>query len=178
VTRAACAVGIAPFDTPDFDWFANMDPLNVREIHWALEGEDVLARKFERESAQMLQQVADDPSTLLEDWELSEADRAQMAKSESQEVNRQTINEAFRSGVWGYVDDTLCLVRPWGFDVSEISVPTRVIYGLTDVLAPQQHGEWLVRNVPNAQAIVDERGGHMANPAEIIGRYRWLVDSA
>jgi pimeloyl-ACP methyl ester carboxylesterase len=178
VTRAACAVGIAPFDTPDFNWFENMDPLNVREIHWALEGEDVLAREFERESAQMLQQVADDPSTLLEDWELSEADRAQMAKSESQEVNRQTINEAFRSGVWGYADDTLCLVRPWGFDVSEISVPTRVIYGLTDVLAPRQHGEWLARNVPDAHAIVDEHGGHMANPAEIIGRYRWLVGSA
>ena len=53
-----------------------------------------------------------------------------------------------------------------------------MIYGLTDVLAPQQHGEWLVRNVPDAQAIVDEHGGHMANPAEIIGRYRWLVGSA
>jgi pimeloyl-ACP methyl ester carboxylesterase len=53
-----------------------------------------------------------------------------------------------------------------------------VIDGLTDVLAPQQHGEWLVRNVPDAQAIVDEHGGHMANLAEIIGRYRWLVGSA
>jgi pimeloyl-ACP methyl ester carboxylesterase len=126
----------------------------------------------------MLQQVADDPSTLLADWELSEADRALMAKSEIQEVNRQTINEAFRSGVCGYVDDTLCIVRPWGFDVSEISVPARVIYGLTDVLAPRQHGEWLARNVPNAQAIVDEHDGHMANPEEVIGRYRWLVDSA
>lgn len=126
----------------------------------------------------MLEEVADDPSTLLADWDLSEADRAQMAKSESQEINRQTINEAFRQGVWGYVDDTLCLVRPWGFDVSEISVPTRVIYGLTDVLSPQQHGEWLAKNVPNAEAIVDEHGGHIANPAEIIDRYRWLVSSA
>jgi pimeloyl-ACP methyl ester carboxylesterase len=177
VTRAACAVGIAPFDTPDFDWLANMDPLNVREIRWALEGEDVLAREFERESEQMLQQVAADPSTLFENWDLSEADRAQMAKSDSQAVIRQTIAEAFRSGVWGYVDDTLCLVRPWGFDVSEISVPTRVVYGLSDVLAPRQHGEWLARNVPNAQAIVDSHAGHMANPEEVLARYRWLVGS-
>jgi pimeloyl-ACP methyl ester carboxylesterase len=177
VARAACRVGIAPYDAPDFDWFANMDPLNVREIEWALDGADVLAREFERESAQMLQQVEDDPSTLLEDWELSDSDRAQLAKAETQEVNRQTINEAFRSGVWGYVDDTLCLVRAWGFDVSEINVPTRVSYGLTDVLAPRQHGEWLASNVPNAQAIVDEHGGHMASAEEIIGRYRWLVGS-
>ena len=170
-------MGIAPIDTPDFDWLANMDPLNVREIRWALEGEDVLAREFERESEQMLQQVAADPSTLFENWDLSEADRAQMAKSDSQAVIRQTIAEAFRSGVWGYVDDTLCLVRPWGFDVSEISVPTRVVYGLSDVLAPRQHGEWLARNVPNAQAIVDSHAGHMANPEEVLARYRWLVGS-
>ena len=55
VTRATCAVGVVPFDTPDFDWFEGMDPLNVREIGWALEGEDVLARGLEREAAEMLE---------------------------------------------------------------------------------------------------------------------------
>jgi pimeloyl-ACP methyl ester carboxylesterase len=175
VTKAACAVGIAPFDTPDFDWFADMDPLNVREIQWALEGEDVLEREFDREAAKMLEQVAGDPSKLLEDWQLSDADRAQLARSEAHEVTRQGINEAFRRGVSGYVDDTLCLVRSWGFEVAEISVPTRVIYGLTDVLAPRQHGEWLARNVPNAEAIVDEHAGHMPDPDEVTERYRWLV---
>jgi pimeloyl-ACP methyl ester carboxylesterase len=32
VTRAACGSGIAPFDTPDFDWFKDLDPLNVQEM--------------------------------------------------------------------------------------------------------------------------------------------------
>lgn len=177
VTRAACAVGLAPFDTPGFDWFANMDALNVQEIRWAVEGAEVLAREFERESALMLEQVARDPSTLFEDWELSEADRAQLAKQASQQVNRQAIREAFRSGVWGYVDDTICLVRPWGFDVEEISIPTRVIWGLTDVLAPRQHGEWLARNVPKAEAIVNDQAGHLPDPEEVAARYRWLVGS-
>jgi pimeloyl-ACP methyl ester carboxylesterase len=45
VTRVACAVGIVPFDTQDFDWFEGMDPNNVKEFGWALEGEDVLARR-------------------------------------------------------------------------------------------------------------------------------------
>ncbi len=175
VTRVACGVGIAPFETRDFDWFANMDPLNVQEIHWALEGEEVLAREFERESAQMLQQVANDPPTLFEDWKLSEADRAQMATSGAQEINQQTISEAFRPGVWGYVDDTLCLIRRWGFEVSEISVPTRIVYGLTDVLAPRQHGDWLARNVPNADVVVLQSAGHMVDPEEHADRYRWLA---
>ena len=85
------------------------------------------------------------------------------------------INEAFRHGVWGYVDDTLCLIQPWGFDVTEIRVPTRILYGLTDVLVPRQHGEWLAHNVPNAEAVIDEQGGHMPDPNLVTERFGWLV---
>ena len=66
-TRASCAVGLDPFDAPDVDWFAGMDPMNVREITSALEGEDVLTRDLEREAADMLAQVRSDPSTFLSD---------------------------------------------------------------------------------------------------------------
>lgn len=175
VTKASCASGIAPFDTPDFDWFAGMDPLNVREVEWALEGEEVLARELEREADEMLEQVAHDPSTFLGDWQLSETDRARLAEREGREVTRQTITEAFRNGAWGYVDDTLCLVRPWGFDVSAIRIPMRITYGLRDVLSPRQHGDWLAANVPGAEAVVSERAGHLGDPDEVIERYRWLA---
>src|SRR6476646_9672015 len=57
--------------------------------------------------------------------------------SGSHQAIRQMLTEAFRNGVWGYVDDALCLIQPWGFDVTEIRVPTRVVYGLTDVLVPR-----------------------------------------
>src|SRR5215468_9895250 len=59
VTRATCDVGVAPFDTPDFDWFEGMDPLNVREFDWALAGEEALERGYEREAAEMLARVAE-----------------------------------------------------------------------------------------------------------------------
>jgi pimeloyl-ACP methyl ester carboxylesterase len=176
VTRATCTVGVVPFDTPDFDWLEGMDPLNVKEIGWVLEGEDVLARELEREAAETLERVAADPSKLLgDDWQLSEADRAELARTERHEVIRQGFNEAFRRGVWGWVDDDLCLTRPWGFDVAEIRVPTRLVYGLTDVLVPRRHGEWLARNVPNAEVVVEEHGGHMPDPDLVTERYGWLV---
>jgi pimeloyl-ACP methyl ester carboxylesterase len=176
VTRASCVVGLAPFDAPDVEWFAGMDPLNVREIEWALEGEEVLARELEREAAEMLEQVARDPSTFLSDWQLSQSDRDKLAEREGYEVLRQTIEEAFRPGIWGYVDDTLCLIRPWGFSVSEIRIPTRIVYGLTDVLVPRQHGEWLARNVPGSEAVVRDLGGHMSDRDQVIDDYRWLVE--
>jgi pimeloyl-ACP methyl ester carboxylesterase len=176
VTRAACMAGVAPFDMPGFDWFADMDAVNIEELGWALEGEDVLARELERVAARMLERVADDPSKVISDEvELSEADRAVMASPELHEAIRRGINEAFRHGVWGYVDDIFCLIQPWGFEVTEIRVPTRILYGLTDVLVPRQHGEWLAHNVPDAEAIIDEQGGHVPDPNLVTERFGWLV---
>ena len=176
VTRAACIAGVAPFDMPGFDWFADMDAVNIEELGWALEGEDVLARNIERVAARMIERVADDPSKMISDnVQLSEADRAQMANPERHDAIRKGINEAFRHGIWGYVDDVLCLIEPWGFDVTEIRVPTRVLYGLTDVLVPRQHGDWLAHNVPGAEAVIDEQGGHVSDPKLETERIGWLV---
>jgi len=174
VTRAACVVGVAPFEMPGFDWFAGMDAVNIEEIGWALEGEDVLASEIERMAAAWLERVANDPSQAGE-VEFSEADRAVMASPERHEMIRRMLNEAFRQGVWGYVDDILCLIHPWGFEVTEIRAPTRIDYGLTDVLVPRQHGEWLAHNVPNAEAVIDEQGGHFSAPNLVTERFGWLV---
>jgi pimeloyl-ACP methyl ester carboxylesterase len=174
VTRAACVAGVAPFDMPGFDWFAGMDAVNIDEMGWALEGEDVLAREIERMAAAWLERLANDPSNAGE-VDFSEADRAVMARPERHEMIRRMLNEAFRQGVWGYVDDIFCLIQPWGFDVTEIRVPTRIDYGLTDVLVPPQHGEWLAHNVPNAEVVIDEQGGHFSAPNVVTERLGWLV---
>ena len=176
VSRAACAVGIAPYDIEDFDWFEGMDPLNIRELEWARQGEQVLVPELEREAAEMLERVAADPSKLLgDDWGLSEADRVELARPERRHVIREDVNEAVRTGVWGWADDDLCFMTPWGFDVAEIRVPTRVIYGATDVLVPAQHGEWLARHVPGAEVVVEKDQGHLPHPDLITERYEWLV---
>lgn len=177
VTRAACVAGVAPFETPGFDWFAGMDAVNIDEIGWAHEGEDVLARELERMTAAWLERIANNPSEPGE-AELSEPDRAVLARPERHEAMRRMLNEALRQGVWGYVDDVLCVIRPWGFDVTAIRVPTRVIYGLTDVLVPPQHGDWLADNVPDAEVVIDEQGGHFPDPDLVTERFSWLVQRA
>ena len=60
-----CAVGVAPFGLDDLDFFAGMDPLNVIEFSWALDGEQRLAPELIRELAEMGERVADDPSKFL-----------------------------------------------------------------------------------------------------------------
>jgi len=175
VTRAACAVSPAPYDV-DFDWFTGMDPLNIREVEWALQGEEVLAPELEREAAEMLERTAADPAKVLSDeWGISDADRAELARPERHDVIRQDTSESVRTGVWGWVDDMLAILKPWGFDFGEIRVPTRVIYGGTDVLVPVQHGEWLARNVPGAEVVVEEELGHLGSPELVRERLGWLL---
>jgi len=178
VTRATCVVTPVPYETSDFDWFEGMDPENVREFGWALEGEDVLHAELEREAAETIERVARDPATVISDaFNLSEADRAELARTERHAVIRESTAEAFRNGVWGWVDDDLCFLHRWGFDLADVRVPTRVIYGMTDVLVPAQHGEWLGRHVPGAEVIVEEARGHLPDPGVVVERFSWLVQT-
>ncbi|MEO8329969.1 MAG: hypothetical protein ABI586_08195, partial [Candidatus Nanopelagicales bacterium] len=60
--------------------------------------------------------------------------------------------------------------RPWGFDVTELSVPSMVWFGVDDTLVPPAHGEWLTRNVPGC-SVVRMTGGHM----ELVNRMEELI---
>jgi pimeloyl-ACP methyl ester carboxylesterase len=176
VVRARCDVGVAPYEAPAFDWFAGMDPLNVKEFGWALEGEHVLLPELERELAEMGERVAKDPSKILgDDWELPEADREQLARPELAALIRESTEDLLRGGPWGWVDDDLAFVRPWGFDVAEITVPVEVRYGADDVLVPAAHGAWLTDNVPGATVVVERGQGHLSDLDRVVELTAWLV---
>ncbi len=172
VTRVLCNVGGAPFDAPDLDWFEGMDPTNVQEFSWALEGEETLARELERESQKILASLDDDPTALLGDVDLAPADRAALEDEDLRRGWSTTLRESLRQGVLGWVDDDLAFVRPWGFDVEQIEVPVEIRYGPADVLVPAAHGEWLAAHVPNARVTVDEGSGHLVTPSEHLDHLR------
>ena len=177
VIRARCFVGVAPYPAEDLDWLAGMDAENVKEFGWALGGEDVLAGELARESAAMVTKVAADASKALGDeWQLAEADRAVLANPMVMAVMREAIPQCFAHGPWGWVDDDLAFVSPWGFDVSEITVPVEVHYGSQDVLVPAAHGEWLAAHVPNATVVVNHDQGHMPTPEQALAMLRSLVN--
>jgi len=177
VTRAACVVGVAPYDALGDEWLTGMDPMNVKEFGWALEGEERLAEELAREDAEMRERVAVDPSKVLGDFDLPESDRAVLARSDVATVIRESTAEQSANGVWGWVDDDLAFTRPWGFDPSTITVPTAVWWGAADVLVPPQHGEWIARSVPSAVARVQQQAGHQADPErDVVLLNRWLLD--
>jgi pimeloyl-ACP methyl ester carboxylesterase len=176
VVRAESVVGIAPFDAAGLDWLHGMDALNVRETSWAVAGEEVAARELEREAAELLARIEADASAVLgADWQLAPVDRAALALPELADVIREAFNEAFRNGVWGWVDDDLAFVSGWGFDPAVIRVPTRVVYGAADALVPAGHGEWLARRIPGADLVVERELGHFADPGAVVEQFRRLA---
>jgi pimeloyl-ACP methyl ester carboxylesterase len=179
VVRAICIVGVAPWGTPGLErdeWLAGMDPENVKEVGWAEAGEEVLTRELEAEQKRVEERVAVDPATILDGFELSESDREQLARPEAMQVIREATFEEAVNGVGGWVDDDLAFLQPWGFDVGDVSVPVLIKYGLTDVLVPPAHGEWLAANVPGCIVHTDDTAGHLGtNPEEQIAEdVGWL----
>ncbi len=175
LTVAGCNVGGAPYDAPDLDWFEGMDPTNVREFGWALEGEDSLASELQREAQDVLARLDDDPIALFTDIELSASDRAVLDDQAVRRVFRASLREALGQGVWGWVDDDLAFIEPWGFDVAELQVPVEIRYGIGDVLVPAAHGAWLAAHVPHAVVTVDEHAGHLSTPDQHLDRLRALA---
>jgi pimeloyl-ACP methyl ester carboxylesterase len=180
VVRAACLVGVAPLGSPGLDvdsWLAGMDAENVKEFGWAQAGEEALAAELEREYAQLLERVTADPSSVLDGFDLSDSDREELARPETMQINRESIPELGVNGVWGWVDDDLAFVRPWGFEVGEVAVPVLVRYGSVDVLVPPAHGEWLAAHVPGCIVRVDG-SGHLGSDweKELTQNLLWLRD--
>jgi pimeloyl-ACP methyl ester carboxylesterase len=171
-----CVVGVVPFDTADFDWFAGMDPENVKEFGWALDGEDTAYRELSKEAEAMVARVKTDPSNVLSsDWELPDADRAVLAHPLVMQIMREAIPECVVNGPWGWIDDDLAFVKPWGFDVAEITVPAEVHYGRQDVLVPAAHGAWLAANVPNAVVVVNDDEGHSVAPEKVLELLKSMI---
>ncbi len=175
VVRARCDVGCAPYPADGLDWLAGMDPKNVAEFGRALEGEESLLPYVVKQLAEMAANVAEDPSKILDGFELSEADRAVLQRSELAQVIREATEDLARGGPWGWVDDDLVFVKPWGFDIGEIRVQVEVRYGLTDVLVPAAHGEWLAAHVPNATVVTEAGKGHLSDLDKVVETTRWLV---
>jgi pimeloyl-ACP methyl ester carboxylesterase len=101
-----------------------------------------------------------------------DADRALLAEPDTFASYVETYAEAWRQGSRGYAQDLALLVKPWGFALEEIRVPTWLWHGEADNVTPIAMGRHVARAIPGCRAKFLAGEAHLLRLAhwpEIVG---------
>jgi pimeloyl-ACP methyl ester carboxylesterase len=157
---ALVIAGVAPFEADGLDWLAGMGEENVTEFNAVRAGLEELRAYLvkEREGLEDLtvQVLIASMETLL-----PEIDRALLTDEFGQDMVA-AYRAALKVGVDGWLEDDLAFVDPWGFDLTEIAIPTMIWQGSADLMVPHEHGRWLAAHLPDASAHLMEGEGHLS----------------
>lgn len=152
--------GIAPYGDRGLDYFAGMALENVRDFLAAMIGRDMLRPFIEEQVAEFGHVTTADLVASFHGL-VDEVDAAAVTDDLGDWLAR-TFRHAAAQGAAGLLEDTLQIVRPWGFDVASISVPVAVWQGRHDRMVPFGHGEWLAAAIPGARAHLFDDEGHLS----------------
>jgi pimeloyl-ACP methyl ester carboxylesterase len=75
---------------------------------------------------------------------------------------RASMLEATRQGGNAFAEDEILFARPWGFDLSAITVPVHLWQGALDVNVPVQHARHLASVIPGAELTVLPDEAHLS----------------
>jgi pimeloyl-ACP methyl ester carboxylesterase len=161
---AAAAVlvvaGVAPREADGLDWMAGMGAENVVEFSAAVQGEDQL-RPYLLQLGEVLRNIQAADIVASMQSLLPDVDRAVLT-GEFGEDMAAGFREAMHTGIDGWLDDDLAFVKPWGFSLAEISVPTTIWQGSADLMVPFAHGQWLASRIPAAAVHLEDGQGHLS----------------
>lgn len=167
---ATCLVGIVPSAEYDGDIRDGMGPENVEEYTAAFTSVQALEQFLERAAEGMSSVSADDIVAELGGL-LPEVDK-QALTGEFAEYLALSMRRAMLQGIRGWRDDDLTHIRPWGFSVRDITVPTAVWQGTEDLMVPFAHAEWLAANIPGVRRHFVEGEGHIS----LLARFGDILD--
>ncbi len=157
---AASLAGVAPFDAEGLDFLAGMGPENVEEFGAAARSRDELEAFLERFADGLSTVTGEEVGASLGDL-VDDVDRRALT-GELAEAMAAMFRRALSTGIAGWLDDDLAFVKPWGFDLTEITVPVSIWQGAHDGMVPFTHGEWLAAHVPGARAHLYDGEGHIS----------------
>ena len=166
--RAVATIGsVAPFSAEDFDWLAGMGAENIEEFGAALDGPERLSAFMEASLPALRSMTGQDVATGLGDL-IDDVDRAALTGAFA-EWNAAIFRESVRESIWGWFDDDMAMVKPWGFDLDSIKAPVHVWQGGHDRMVPFAHGAWLATHIPTAVPHLLEAHGHLSLWVDSIG---------
>jgi pimeloyl-ACP methyl ester carboxylesterase len=171
VTAAAALASFAPYGADGLDWFDGLQAAEAYRL--ALTDPDEVRAGLDEARKSVLATTA---SSLAEEWTpfLSPEDQTVLT-GELAEFTIHTQHEALASGSQGWWDDSHGLIRPWGFEVAEITVPVLLLHGRQDRFVPFAHGQWLAAHIPGVEARLLDNAGHLTLLEHRISEAHWWL---
>jgi pimeloyl-ACP methyl ester carboxylesterase len=156
VSAAALVSSIVPFDRP-----GSFEALG-RSAYWRL------SRRAPRVAAASLwlqaaiARALPGPAAKASAAGLSDAD-AELVRRRPEVVTRgiEQVSDALQRGAGGTVEDLRIVMRPWGFRLEEVEVPTAVWQGDDDGSIPAEWGERLAAEISGARLHARRGEGHL-----------------
>jgi pimeloyl-ACP methyl ester carboxylesterase len=172
VAAAASLASPAPYGAEGLDWFAGMGDLNAEDTRLLLSDQEEARAKLEKDREESLAASASDQAEIMKSL-LTPTDAAAFT-GELAEYLANANHEALAPGSQGWWDDSCAQVRPWGFDVADISVPVLLLHGREDRFVPFSHGQWLAAHIPGVEARLLENDGHVSLANRVPEVHAWL----
>jgi pimeloyl-ACP methyl ester carboxylesterase len=165
--RVAAVISIAGCRPYGEGFLDGMGADNIEEFELALRGEEAV-RPFVLKHREALKDA--DGEALVRDMAtlLPEVDREILTSDVGADTVAVLVGGVQVPDAW--IDDDLAFTRDWGFDLSQISVPTYVWQGSEDLMVPFHHGQWLAEHLPGAVAHLEQGEGHFSVAVGALGR--------
>jgi pimeloyl-ACP methyl ester carboxylesterase len=160
VLAAATIASVAPYDADGLDWTASMGEDNQIEYPLAARDPDALL-EWMRPQIEELSNISPHEIVSALRSLISDVDEASLS-GELGRVLAASFQRAFVHGPWGWYDDDLAFVAPWGIELESIKVPVSIWQGRHDLMVPFAHGRWLADRIPSARPQLRSDHGHLS----------------
>jgi len=171
---AAAIASPTPYPAEGLDWIAGQGEENVAEWEAALAGPEKLEPYLEHEAARVRAATAEEMKDVMATV-LPPVDVA-VITGERAEHSKRNLDRSLEHGIAGWRDDDFAFMKPWGFELDEIRVPTLLWQGVQDKMVPVAHAHWLAERIPGVEAHISEEDGHLSIAVRRLGEiYDWLA---
>jgi pimeloyl-ACP methyl ester carboxylesterase len=173
VIAAATVASAAPYDAEGLDFLAGMGQDNLDEFAAAVAGEDELRPYLDKALVDIRQTTPEGLKRVLDSL-LPPVDKAALTGERAEFVHASALH-GMENGVDGWLDDDFAFTSPWGFDLSSIGVPVRLLQGEQDLMVPFAHGQWLADRIPGVEAVLPPDEGHISLAERFADVHAWLL---
>ena len=183
VAAAATLASLAPFDADGLDYFDGMDPENVEDVVLYLSDMAAARAKTDRDRAEVLGEGPGDAAEPADSADDGAADGfgpvlppVDVAAMEGGlgDFFAAAMRDGLAPGSEGWWEDN-CLLRPWGFSLSDITVPVLLLHGRQDIFVPFGHGQWLAAHIPGVKPLLLDDDGYLSLLQNRVPEVQWWL---